>query len=240
MISYKPWRLDQVLLLGIRLCASVLVGIGVIQLAHYYVPLQNTTGEQTLALTVGMLSFHGAALILIWMFLREHHAGVKQSFGFRQEGMWNSISIGILGGVIALPIALGLGQMCEWAMRSVEIEPVAQQTVQTIQSSGSPVLKGFFGAVAICVAPPVEEMLFRGIIYPTIKQLGFPKMALIGSSILFAASHANLLTTIPLFFLSLMLTLLYERTDNLLAPIAAHSLFNAVNFFFLIRSQFER
>ncbi len=31
-------------------------------------------------------------------------------------------------------------------------------------------------------------------------------------------------------WLALVLTWLYEKTDNLLAPIAAHSLFNALNF----------
>jgi membrane protease YdiL (CAAX protease family) len=34
---------------------------------------------------------------------------------------------------------------------------------------------------------------------------------------------------VPLFALALALTWRYEMTDNLLAPIAAHSLFNATN-----------
>ena len=34
----------------------------------------------------------------------------------------------------------------------------------------------------------------------------------------------------PLAVLALVLTALYERTDNLLAPITAHALFNALNF----------
>jgi membrane protease YdiL (CAAX protease family) len=33
-------------------------------------------------------------------------------------------------------------------------------------------------------------------------------------------------TLVPLFMLALALTWLYERTDNLLAPITMHSLFN--------------
>jgi membrane protease YdiL (CAAX protease family) len=36
-------------------------------------------------------------------------------------------------------------------------------------------------------------------------------------------------TLVPLFVLALALTWLYERTDNLLAPIMAHSLFNIAN-----------
>jgi hypothetical protein len=39
---------------------------------------------------------------------------------------------------------------------------------------------------------------------------------------------------LPLVFLALVLTLLYETTDDLLAPVIAHRLFNLVNFSWLI------
>ena len=44
----------------------------------------------------------------------------------------------------------------------------------------------------------------------------------------------NLAILVPLFVLALTLTWLYEETDNLLAPILAHSLFHAANFVALI------
>jgi membrane protease YdiL (CAAX protease family) len=48
-------------------------------------------------------------------------------------------------------------------------------------------------------------------------------------SLLYALIHLNLPTLVPLFVLALVLTWLYVRTDRLLVPIAAHSLFNAAN-----------
>jgi len=42
--------------------------------------------------------------------------------------------------------------------------------------------------------------------------------------------HMNLITFVPLTILALVLTALYERTGNLLAPIATHALFNGMNF----------
>jgi membrane protease YdiL (CAAX protease family) len=41
-------------------------------------------------------------------------------------------------------------------------------------------------------------------------------------------------TFVPLAVLALVLTVLYERTNNLLAPITAHVLFNALNFGILL------
>ena len=84
--------------------------------------------------------------------------------------------------------------------------------------------------VAIVIAPPAEEALFRGLIYPAVKRAGFPRLAWWGSAVLFAAVHWNLPSFLPLILLALVLTWLYEKTDNLLAPIAAHGLFNALNF----------
>ena len=70
----------------------------------------------------------------------------------------------------------------------------------------------------------------RVILNPCITRLGFPRLALWLTSVLFAAMHLNLVTFVPLFVLSIALILLYEKTDNLLAPITTHALFNAANF----------
>jgi membrane protease YdiL (CAAX protease family) len=40
----------------------------------------------------------------------------------------------------------------------------------------------------------------------------------------------NLVTFVPLLVLALALTLVYEKTGNLLAPITTHAMFNALNF----------
>jgi membrane protease YdiL (CAAX protease family) len=71
-------------------------------------------------------------------------------------------------------------------------------------------------------------------LFPFIKQLGWPKLAWFGVSFLFALIHADKAIFIPLFALALALTWLYEKTDNLLAPITAHALFNAANFAVLL------
>ena len=59
-------------------------------------------------------------------------------------------------------------------------------------------------------------------------------MAVWGTSLLFALVHYNVLTFIPLTFLALVFIGLFERTGNLLAPIAAHAGFNGINFALLI------
>jgi membrane protease YdiL (CAAX protease family) len=114
------------------------------------------------------------------------------------------------------------------------MEPEMQMPVRILQVSVSVERRLVFAVAAIILAPVVEETIFRGILYPLMKQHGPPVVALWATSFFFAAIHANLMTFIPLTFLALVLTWLYERTDTLLAPIVAHAVFNLNNFFLLI------
>jgi membrane protease YdiL (CAAX protease family) len=61
-------------------------------------------------------------------------------------------------------------------------------------------------------------------------------LALWITSLLFAAVHVNWMIFLPLLILALLLTMLYELTNNLLAPITAHALFNGMNFALLYLS----
>jgi membrane protease YdiL (CAAX protease family) len=129
-----------------------------------------------------------------------------------------------------------LRRWAEHSLVGVDLEPVVQPTVRALQGDAPVWLTVYVGFAAVLVAPFVEEVLFRGILYPTLKGRGYRRTALWGVSLLFAAIHGNLMTFVPLTFLAIMLTLLYEETRNLLAPILTHALFNALNFTWLIRS----
>lgn len=98
------------------------------------------------------------------------------------------------------------------------------------------IMLGFFVCMAVLVAPIVEEILFRGILYPAIKQIGFPRLAAISTAIIFALFHVNLVTFASLTAVALGLIFLYEYTDNLFAPIIAHAVFNASNVFMIFLS----
>ena len=181
---------------------------------------------------IASLSFQGAALVLITRFLREHQTTWTDAFGFA-----NRQRIALLWGVIValifLPIGWGLQQVSALVMThlpGLKMAPEEQLPVKVLRVSMSWPGRLTLGAAAILLAPVAEEILFRGILYPAIKQAGFPRIALWSTVLLFAAVHLNAVTFLPLAVLALILTALYERTDNLLAPITAHALFNALNF----------
>lgn len=108
------------------------------------------------------------------------------------------------------------------------LKSLPQDAMVSLQKAQSWDSQVYFIVFSVLIAPMAEEILFRGILYPTIKQLGYPRIALWITAIAFAAIHRNLPIFVPLMVLSLILTWLYERTDNLLASITAHGIFNGI------------
>ena len=233
MLSEKPWQPDLVIRLMLGIFASISLGTIIVQgLAP-----KGTNGNNEINLSIfmiGTLTFHGVSLVLVNVFLRQHQISWKQAFGFNAPRLGRALLLAAIVSLLVLPIALSLGQLSAKVLTMFHQPVKAQQAVESLQAAGSLAERFYFGIAAILVAPFVEEIIFRGILYPAIKQRGFPRVALWGTSLFFAATHTNLMTLLPLTFLALILTLLYETTDNLLAPIVTHSLFNATNFFWLL------
>jgi membrane protease YdiL (CAAX protease family) len=232
MLSEKPWKPEAVLRLftGVFLC--VFAGVILMSAAHPAKPADNISIGRVV---FGALSFQGAALVLICFFLRRHRTRWKEAFGFAND--WkHALLFGMVGGIIFFPIGRGVQWVSMELMTRFNGPPAEQAAVKALSLVTNWSERMTLIVVTIVLAPIAEEMLFRGILYPMIKQLGFPRLAWWGVSALFAAIHFNLAIFPPLFVLALLLTLLYERTNNLLAPIVTHSLFNAANFalFYLV------
>jgi membrane protease YdiL (CAAX protease family) len=83
-----------------------------------------------------------------------------------------------------------------------------------------------FAMVMGILVPVLEEAYFRGCLLNALKDRWGPGIAVVGSALAFGLLHMNLLL-LPIYFLLGILTgLLYQRTGNLLAPVAFHSLNN--------------
>ena len=231
MLSEKSWKPDAVLCLLIGLFACMSLGMLAMSLIS-----PGSREARLLQFLVSSVGVQGGWLVVVIFFVREHGLGWAAAFGFASPRLGRTLLLAVLVMAVSLPLAWVLGDLAARVLHSVNVEPVTQHTVQAVQSSGDLNERIIYGAVIILLAPVVEELVFRGILYPAIKQRGFPRLALWGTSLLFALMHANAMTFLPLTFLAVVLVLLYEATDNLLAPILTHSLFNAVNFLFLVNS----
>ena len=83
-------------------------------------------------------------------------------------------------------------------------------------------------------APFLEEIIFRGFLFATMRNNFGPWRATVYSSLLFAALHQSLIAFFPIFFLAIALAYLYERTGSLWPSIMLHITNNTVATLFVI------
>src|SRR5437867_7106448 len=190
LLTFKRWTLENFTRRAISLMACVLAGLclGVWAQKIAGPPPPNASVGQMLVAT---LSFQGPALVLVGFLLREQGSSWAQAFGFLND--WKiAVLLGIIVACFFLPVGWALQQLSVVLLEHLpQVKPEEQQAVQTIRAAASWRDHLALGAVTILLAPFGEEMLFRGVVYPWIKQAGFPRLALWLSALMFAASHVN-------------------------------------------------
>ncbi len=226
MLSPLPWRLEAVLrlALGVVLCLFV----GLLLSALLSSAVDHKAPASVRQIIVAAISFQGASIVLVWRLVREHDLGWAEAFGLRHDRL-RAIALGALAICIFLPVGSLLQRGSLEVLEQMGIEPGTQSAVEALRNLGRGPGMLVFIVITVVVAPLGEELLFRGVLYPAIKHAGYPRLAWWGTSAVFAAIHFNLPIFLPLLLLALVLVWLYEKTDNLLAPLAAHALFNATN-----------
>lgn len=89
----------------------------------------------------------------------------------------------------------------------------------------------FYLSTIILIGPAIEESIFRGILYsPYRKKYGIYGGIFINAFI-FAVTHYGM-PVIPFIFGEIILSAVYEKTETIIAPFIAHSIYNT--FYFLL------
>jgi len=240
MLSEKPWRVEAVMQFIALQFACLCFGIVAVSLLHRLDISGFKDDEGFGTILVGTLSFQGAAWLLILFFLRQHQTGWRDAFGFRGPKIENVPRL-VSGFAVVFVVVMLLQGASIWTLTKLGWPTEDEVAVRLLSESKSWWTSAYLGVFAVVIAPVAEEFIFRGMLFPFVWRLGFPGLARFGVSALFALIHADAATFVPLFVFALALTWLYEKTDNLLAPITAHALFNAGNLVLLwVGDEFSR
>lgn len=91
---------------------------------------------------------------------------------------------------------------------------------------------GIWGGIlrVVVLAPIVEELIFRGVIFSGFQRIYPSFLAIFFSALLFALFHLNPWQLLPTFFLGLLLGYVRLRSGSLLAAIFTHALHNGMVF----------
>jgi membrane protease YdiL (CAAX protease family) len=173
-----------------------------------------------------------AAYFLFRCFPRTEDA--DRQTGFETKGFWKLALAGVAVGVTVLPLILLLNVgMVEVAYRLFDVpRPTdGHDLLQMLRVDPSPMNYIMVSLMAVLVAPVSEELLFRGIMLGSLREIGRGPAVFISAG-LFALVHVGGVPwqVLPaLAFLGVVLGLLFEKTGVLWPNIFAHAAFNASN-----------
>lgn len=182
----------------------------------------------TLLLNIlGVIPAHILTLILAWLVVTKFKKhSFRETLGWRWNGFnfWNCLII--LGGFYVLAAIAGY------------IYPEQENDLlRILKSSRAAVFVVAF--MATFTAPLVEEVVYRGILYSAFQRTVGVPLAVLFVTFLFALVHVpqyypSYSTIFLICLLSLVLTLVRVRTNNLLPCIALHTVFNGTQSLMLI------
>ncbi|MFB6300564.1 MAG: lysostaphin resistance A-like protein [Halobacteriales archaeon] len=140
----------------------------------------------------------------------------------------------IVGGYVLAFAAVGVGVAI---VITAGLEPASNQ-IGEIGARDPTVLLALIPLSFLLIGPG-EELLFRGVVQGTFREILRPVPAIVLASAVFAAVHfvaltgsaqGRLVTIAVLFLPSLVFGTAYERTDNIVVPAVIHGAYNATLF----------
>jgi membrane protease YdiL (CAAX protease family) len=152
------------------------------------------------------------------------------ALGFRTENALADMGAGLLGYALITPLTVFAGALSAWLFQrfSTPVHPTMAQ-MALLQTPLDKCLLLLETAIA---APIVEEMMFRGLLYPAMRERWGRTRGILLSAAIFAIVHPTLPGQfLPLWTLGIGLTLAYERRGSLLPGIVMHGLNNSLVLF---------
>ena len=174
----------------------------------------------------------GGALFVIWARVAGRNGRKLSILGLRlRRPAW--LAAHGVGGYAVLVVLLVLTTVL--APGGNPLGAVPGQAGERLLSMAQSVPARVILFILICVlAPILEEIIFRGFVFPGLRRRMNMSGAVAMSAVLFALMHNNPAAMIPITLIGVVLAVLYERNLSLVPSIICHALNNTLVFFLML------
>lgn len=198
---------------------------------------QNWLTNSVVAQFVFVLLAEGVTIWLLWLFLKHHKVSFSE-LGWNRWPRWADLGKAALAFVayfIVLTIVLGIVTSLIPSLNTTQKQQLGFQDARAIWQL-------VLTYLSLAILPPiVEETVFRGFLYGSLRKTLTVIQAALATSLLFGFAHLELgsgapplwTAAIDVFILSLALVFLRVKTGSLWASVMLHCLKNSVAFFAL-------
>jgi CAAX protease family protein len=151
-------------------------------------------------------------------------------FGLERITLWRAVLSAVGFVIVAFIVVVVIAQLIsKTVLGPLGFDDSPQEIVRTFSDAPHPLFRLLIAVTACAIAPAVEELTFRGFLYPVFKTFTDAPFAALFTALLFGAVHQHLGGFLPLSALGLLLVVAYEMTGSLMVPVIIHALFNTVS-----------
>jgi len=173
------------------------------------------------------LSLDVMILIIITYWLRKHYKQSLRAVGVYRENLFEKFKIAVFNYFSFLPVIVILLFISAVYLSKYQNAPSPQLMFYFLVFEENPWIIGLTVLFVAVIGPFAEELLFRGLLYNSLKKSIGCIQAMIATSLLFSLLHMNLIGFLPILGLSLLFVYLYEKTGSLMVSVFVHVLHNS-------------
>ena len=174
-----------------------------------------------LAVDSGLVIIFGEIILLVpaWYFTVHKYGTSWTDLGLRG---FQPQAVGVGCGLMVAAFIFNLGYAFLLNLFDLQIQP---DIAIVFEETNYPLALFFGGGL---IAPFVEEVFFRGFVFPGLRQKwSWPKAA-VASAALFAIAHVLPTSLLPIFLLGLIFAFLYQYSGSIWPAILMHMLTNTL------------
>ncbi len=217
--EYEEPRFGSIEVVGALL---LLVSLQVIQVLLFRA---GGSPDTMLGLEAETFRYFPTAITAYVVLVLTHRRGFSLGeFGFRRPRSWRPSVYAWAGAVLIGPAYAAVLLIAGIDTNGLGTAATFERYIDWLTRPSTLLL--IFGVVIL--APVVEEIIFRGLVYRAIRQRWAVLPAVVVTGIIFAAFHYDEARLIPLVFIGAFFAFAYERTGSLWGSIVAHAGLNAM------------
>lgn len=171
---------------------------------------------------------YGSVVAVMWVVARARRVGFRDAVGLRPADPY---------ALAGLPVVATYAWLSLTVLVTVELTALGVEVPRGLDYgelfSATPLGRTMMLLVAVVLAPIGEEVLIRGVLFPSLRDR-FGRVAGIAvSAAVFGVMHLNPVNIVAATVIGLVLAWLFDATRSLWVPIASHALYNGLLTLFL-------
>lgn len=192
--------------------------------------VQTSAVSTPLRTAVVMLLVYGVLTLLVLYFAVVKYRGSLKDVGFTSFGFGRAVRLAVIWLVILRVVSIIYGIIASIVGTILRAKPPTELVTRIPHLFGYG-YRGLLVAIVIgaLAAPVVEELFFRGFLYPALRRRLGVAGGIVVSAVIFGLFHANAWLLFPTTAIGMILAYLYEREGSLGPSIMLHSLNNLIS-----------